>query len=449
MTKARTLADFIGSDSDVKFDTDTLYVDSSTDRVGIGTSSPSVALEVNGGTDNEPIKVVSTDTGSYISVADNGTTGSTRFGAVSNDFKIDVNSSERMRIDSSGNVGIGTSSPNQLLEVSGSGAKSRFTRGGSAGTVVEYYFGGTHAGGVQVQSTGLGIGGGARENDLFINTSGHVLINTTDDQPPTNNDAHGIALRTDGKVAASRSNGISGDFNTGANGDLIWFRKGGTVAGKIGVNNTSIIVSAPNNGGSGLMFNDNAAPIYPTKVVSGVATIGDAYTDLGAGVHRFKNLYLSGGVYLGGTGASNQLEDYEEGEFSYSIVGSSSGGWTNRTGYTKGTYTKVGKVVTIQLRFETTSRNSPSGSYVQITGFPFTCIASTGTANGQVQTAINFRGNGQSSDSCGTYGLINNNTAVMSIFIRRSNSAYSFDAVTPNDVSSNCEGGIQFTYITA
>ena len=81
-------------------------------------------LTVNSGTGNEGISVVSTDAGSYISVADNGTTGSTRFGAVSNDFKIDVNSTERLRIDSSGQVGIGTSSPSRNLYISG-GSSSR------------------------------------------------------------------------------------------------------------------------------------------------------------------------------------------------------------------------------------------------------------------------------------------------------------------------------------
>ena len=30
-------------------------------------------------------------------------------------------------------------------------------------------------------------------------------------------------------------------------------------------------------------------------------------------INRFKDLYLSGGVYLGGTGAANKLDDYEEG----------------------------------------------------------------------------------------------------------------------------------------
>ena len=55
--------------------------------VGTTSSSGSHILEVNSGTDNEGIKVVSTDAGSYIRFADDSTTGSTRAGAVGNDFK--------------------------------------------------------------------------------------------------------------------------------------------------------------------------------------------------------------------------------------------------------------------------------------------------------------------------------------------------------------------------
>jgi hypothetical protein len=113
--EGNTSAEVIDTGSDGRFvvtteGTERLRV-INTGRVGIGTTSPTVALEVNGGTDNEPIKVVSTDTGSYIAFADDATTGSTRLGAVGDDFKIDVNSSERLRIDSLGRVGIGTSSP--------------------------------------------------------------------------------------------------------------------------------------------------------------------------------------------------------------------------------------------------------------------------------------------------------------------------------------------------
>ena len=74
--------------------------------VGTTSSSGDHILEVNSGTDNEGIKVVSTDAGSYIRFADNSTTGSTRLGAVGDDFKIDVSSAERLRITSAGRVSI-------------------------------------------------------------------------------------------------------------------------------------------------------------------------------------------------------------------------------------------------------------------------------------------------------------------------------------------------------
>ena len=79
--------------------------------VGTTASTGSHVLEVNGGTDNEVIKVESSDAGAYIRFEDDDTTGQIRLGAVDNDFKIDVNSAERLRINSSGNVGINTTTP--------------------------------------------------------------------------------------------------------------------------------------------------------------------------------------------------------------------------------------------------------------------------------------------------------------------------------------------------
>jgi hypothetical protein len=94
-------------------------VEDSSGRLLIGTTSStgSHILEVNGGTDNEPIKVESSDAGAYVRFEDNDTTGSTRIGAVDDDFKIDVNSSERLRISSNGNVGINTTSSSNKLRI--------------------------------------------------------------------------------------------------------------------------------------------------------------------------------------------------------------------------------------------------------------------------------------------------------------------------------------------
>jgi len=49
MTRARDLAAFVSNaDGDIKFDTDTLFIDSSANRVGIGTTSPTELLTVRG-----------------------------------------------------------------------------------------------------------------------------------------------------------------------------------------------------------------------------------------------------------------------------------------------------------------------------------------------------------------------------------------------------------------
>ena len=86
---------------------------------------------------------------------------------------------ESMRIDYSegGKVGIGTTTPAQLLEVHGDGAKTRMTRTGSAGTLLEFYAGAQSAGGIAVNGTTLGISGGSGENHVRIDSSGNVGIN--------------------------------------------------------------------------------------------------------------------------------------------------------------------------------------------------------------------------------------------------------------------------------
>jgi hypothetical protein len=86
-------------------------------RVGIGTSSPGYKLEVFGTSNANEIR--SSD-GTTISQWYQDTGGISYFGTVSNHpLAFRTNSSERMRIDSSGNVGIGTGAPGAKLHVIG------------------------------------------------------------------------------------------------------------------------------------------------------------------------------------------------------------------------------------------------------------------------------------------------------------------------------------------
>ena len=75
------------------------------------------------------------------------------------------------------------------------------------------------------------------------------------------------------------------------------------------------------------------------------------------------NLTLSGGVYLGGTGAANLLDDYEEGTWTPIInVGS--------VASVTGSYVKIGKFVTLNGRGVDFS-NFTSTTNIAITGLPF------------------------------------------------------------------------------
>ena len=54
----------------------------------------------------------------------------------------------------------------------------------------------------------------------------------------------------------------------------------------------------------------------------------DNAIDIGKSDARWKDLYLSGGAYLGGTAAANKLDDYEEGTWTPVIADASTGGNT-------------------------------------------------------------------------------------------------------------------------
>ena len=74
---------------------------------------------------------------------------------------------------------------------------------------------------------------------------------------------------------------------------------------------------------------------------------------------------LSGGVYLGGTGSANKLDDYEEG--TWTALDNSGAGMTLNDNTPS--YTKIGRLVYIfaYITFPSTSSNSA----VSISGLPF------------------------------------------------------------------------------
>jgi len=106
-------------------DTTTLFVDASTNNVGIGTVAPTEKLDVVGGATiggtagNQPLTLTSTDPLSLIGFEDDTTASVINIGALGDDAVFRTGGAERMRVLVTGNVGIGTTTPTEKLEVSG------------------------------------------------------------------------------------------------------------------------------------------------------------------------------------------------------------------------------------------------------------------------------------------------------------------------------------------
>ncbi len=322
-------------------------------NVGIGTTSPARPLSVERDSSSSIVGTFkSANSQGAISLRGSATTSDTavRFAAEGNDLLSFAGGSERMRIDASGSVGIGVSSP---------------SNGGVLGGKSLHVSAVGETAGVRVENTTATIGGylvtasGNNSHVLFgtgakplifytdsadrmrIDSSGNLLVGKTNDA----DSGTGVRIRSDGLVQATRANSDPLSVNrTGSDGDIAVFRKDGTPVGSIGANSSKMYIAA---GGNGLRFS-GGDPIEPTN---GSGTLTDNKVDLGSSSYRFKDLYLSGGVYLGGTGAANKLDDYEEGQWEVVITGETSGSVS--TGV-NGNYVKVGNMVTAAVYVNTT-----------------------------------------------------------------------------------------------
>jgi len=151
------------------------------------------------------------------------------------------------------------------------------------------------------------------------------------------------------------------------NGAVIDIQKDGTSVGSVQSRGSAVtsVIFDPRSNGAGITGTTNS--IMPTNQ-SGAIGDGTAVVDLGASGYRYRNLFLSGNIYLGGTGSANALDDYETGTFT--ITDNSGAGLSITTNVTPG-YIKIGNLVFVH--FYITYPSNSSGTAASITGFPFSC----------------------------------------------------------------------------
>ena len=93
-------------------------------------------------------------------------------------------------------------------------------------------------------------------------------------------------------------------------------------------------------------------------------------------------------IYVGGTGAANKFDDYEEGTWTPVIQGSGSNN-SKTYGYRAAHYTKVGNRVTCSYRVAWTANSGDSGSAL-ISGLPFTINEATASGGAFAGNNLNF-----------------------------------------------------------
>jgi len=360
----------IGNGGDISFYEDTgttpkLFWDSSTERLGIGTSSPSSDFS------SDTVIEVAGSTSPGLVINDTGQASKYSLHAVSADFVMNYGSTAFFRykpgdsqITAHDNLKIitGTSSgvtPNTIADklfIDGVGNQGLTIGSGntSVGSVVFADDGDNDIGKLQYNhndnSMSFTINASER---MRITSDGELLVGKT----ANNSTVVGATIERLGNIgltALIQANRKDSD------GDLINFLKDNTAVGSIGGYSNDLYLGTTDTGLKFNDFGDYITPFNPSTLSERDNAIG-----LGTTTSRFTDLYLSGGAFIGGTGTANKLDDYEEGTWTPSAT------FANDTASGQnGQYTKIGNVVT--ATFNIVFSSTSFGIQISVAGLPFT-----------------------------------------------------------------------------
>jgi hypothetical protein len=200
---------------------------------------------------------------------------------------------------------------------------------------------------------------------MRLDASGRLLVGKTSSDYAT----EGVEIR-DNEVLITKAGANPLNVRNNGAGGLISFNSAGSAVGSIGIQSGGFTIDGEANH-TGLMF--AASSVLPRD--NSASTNGSI--DLGTTDGRWQDLWLSGGVYLGGTGAANKLDIYEEGTWT---ISDGSGAGLSFT-VQDNVYTKTGRLVVASAIITWPSTANTSTARIVL---PFTSIANNSHSGGVV-----------------------------------------------------------------
>ena len=161
-----------------------------------------------------------------------------------------------------------------------------------------------------------------------------------------------------------------------SDGSIAEFYKDGTTVGSIQARSsfTTLQIGSTGTGITGTSSHKILPSVNNAR--------SDNTNDLGDSSYRWKDVYLSGGVYVGGTAAANKFDDLESG--TWTPQDNSGNNWTQSS---TAKYYKIGDLVTCWFDI---SHNANIGSNANKLGnFPFTSDSGSNYAGTQGYTTSN------------------------------------------------------------
>jgi hypothetical protein len=286
----------------IGIDTNTLYIDSTNNRVGIGTASPGVKLDL---VDNTGSLSATNDITAQFTRADgtynpklrirHSTTGSDishSYSTTADNLTFSIGNSEAIRIHPDGKVGFGASSQAQQVAI-------------------------------------------------VVDNSSTVITNGTQN------------------LELSNINGTNGTYSRILFND----NPGGAGAGVIGFK----LTDTTSNYGQFEFWTSGSSGSGTRMVIEPNGNVGIGTSSPSQKLDVVGSIEVSDGIYIGGTGSANKLDDYEEGTWTPTMTASGSGAITLTS--TEGIYTKIGNLVYLWGIIDA-DLTSKSGTYT-FGGAPF------------------------------------------------------------------------------